>query len=234
MDISFMERIPQESTREYVFRCLKENIMHLRLAPGSILSEKDIAVLLNVSKTPVREAFIQLSKEYLLDILPQKGTYVSLLDLEKVDESIFLRETVEREVIKLACTDFPAAKLFELQSCIALQQLCLEEENYIKFFELDEKLHKGIFDGCKKARIWSLIQQINTHYNRIRILDLDVGGKRDWSDLLKQHQDLILAIKEKNVTLGTQTINLHLNRVKITINNLRVDYAHYFKQNELD
>ncbi len=230
MDIDFMERVAQESTREYVFRCLKENIMHLRLAPGSILSEKDIAVLLNVSKTPVREAFIQLAKENLLDILPQKGTYVSLLDLEKVDESIFLRETVEREVVKLACTEFPSEKLFELQSCLALQRLCLEEENYIKFFELDEIFHKDIFDGCKKTSIWSLIQQINTHYNRIRILDLNVTGKRDWSNLLKQHEDLIMAIREKNVALGTTTINLHLNKVKITIRDLLIDYAYYFKQ----
>lgn len=195
MDIVITERLPYESTREYVYRCLKENIMNLRLFPGSALSEKDISVLLNVSRTPVREAFIQLESEYLLDILPQKGTRVSLLDVENVEESFFLRETVEKEVFYLAVKEFPSDKLFELQSNITLQELCVEEENYLKFFELDEALHRCIFEGCKKGRIWSLIQQISTHYNRVRMLN--VAAKHDWPELLSQHKKLVQAIKEK-------------------------------------
>lgn len=231
MDISMMKRAAQESTREYVYRCLKENIMQLKLEPGTPLSEKDIAALLNVSRTPVREAFIQLSKEYLLDILPQKGSYVSYIDLENVEESIFLRQTVEIEVVKLACTDFPAEKLFELQSYLTLQQLCIKEENYIKFFELDEILHKSIFEGCKKTRIWSLIQQMNTHYNRVRWLN--VAGKYDWNNIFSQHQELVRAIREKNVDLGAKIMGLHLNKVRIDINELFLDYARYFKQEQI-
>lgn len=229
MDICIMEREPQESTREYVYRCLKENIMQLRLIPGSVLSEKDIAMLLNVSRTPVREAFIQLSKEYLLDIIPQKGTYVSLLDLDNVEQSIFLRETVEKEVIVLACREFPAEKLFELQSFLALQQLCIEEQNYVKFFELDEKFHRCIFEGCKKARIWSLIQQMSTHYNRVRILN--VAGKYDRTKILKQHQDIVRAIREKDAELGAKIADMHLNKVRMDIKDMLSDYAHYFKKN---
>lgn len=228
MGIYVIKRDLQESSREYVYRCLKENIMQLRLEPGSVLSEKEVAAVLNVSRTPVREAFIQLAREYLLDILPQKGTYVSYIDLENVEESVFLREKVEREVVKLACTHFPVDKLFELQSNLSLQQLCIDEENYLKLFELDEALHKSIFEGCKKARIWSLIQQINTHYNRVRLLNF--AGKYDWATILKQHQELVRAIREKNVELGTEIIDLHLNKVRIDLRDLLVDYAHYFKQ----
>lgn len=231
MEVSIIERGSQESTREYVYRFLKFNIMELKLIPGSALSEKDIAQLLGVSRTPVREAFIQLSQEYLLDILPQKGTYVSLIDIENVEESKFLRETIEKAVIAMACVEFPSDKLFELQSNIVLQELCIKEKNYLKFYELDEELHRTIFVGCKKARIWSMIQQMNTHYNRVRILN--IGGGYDVPPVLKQHKELVLAIKEKDVELGIRTIDLHLNKVKFDIQDLCRDYAQYFKHTQL-
>lgn len=227
MDIHIIDKITQESTREYVYRFLKFNIMQMKLIPGSALSEKEISQLLGVSRTPVREAFIQLSQEYLLDILPQKGTYVSLIDIENVEESKFLRETVEKAVIAIACVEFPTDQLFELQSNIVLQELCIEQKNYLKFYELDESLHKTIFMGCKKARIWSMIQQMNTHYNRVRILNM--AGGYNVLPVLDQHKDLVRAIKEKNVDLGMRTIERHLNKVKFDIQDLRRDYADYFK-----
>ena len=227
MDLSIIDKISQESTREYVYRFLKLNIMQLRMVPGSALSEKDISKLLGVSRTPVREAFIQLSQEYLLDILPQKGTYVSLIDIENVEESKFLRETIERAVIALACTQFPNDNFFDLQSNIILQELCLKEKNYLKFYELDEALHKIIFVGCKKARIWSMIQQMHTHYNRVRMLN--IAGGYDALPVLIQHKQLVRAILEKDVALGTKTIDLHLNKVNFDIEDLRRDYADYFK-----
>lgn len=228
MDIDIIDKISQESTREYVYRFLKSNIMQLKLIPGSALSEKEISQLLNVSRTPVREAFIQLSQEYLLDILPQKGTYVSLIDIENVEESKFLRETVEKAVFAIACIDFPGDKLFELQSNIVLQELCIEQKNYLKFYELDEDFHKTIFMGCKKGRIWSMMQQMNTHYNRVRMLNM--AGGYDVLPVLKQHKELVMAIKEKDAELGIKTISHHLNKVKFDIQDLYRDYTDYFKQ----
>lgn len=227
MDLSMIDKISQESTREYVYRFLKLNIMELRFAPGSALSEKDISQLLGVSRTPVREAFIQLSHEYLLDILPQKGTYVSLIDIENVEESKFLRETVEKAVIAIACVEFPSETFFDLQSNIVLQELCLKEKNYLKFYELDEALHKIIFVACKKARIWSIIQQMHTHYNRVRMLN--IAGGYDALPVLNQHKQLVSAILEKDVALGTKIISLHLDKVKFDIEDLRKDYPDYFK-----
>ena len=228
MDTVLLKRFPQESTREYVYRFLKINIMNLHFEPGSALSEKEIALLLNVSRTPVREAFIQLSHAYLLDILPQKGTYVSLIDVENVEESKFLRETLEKAIIKIACKEFPNEKIFELQSVLTLQELCLQEKQYAKFYELDETFHSTIFEGCRKTRIWFMIQQMHTHYNRVRRLNITGGHKLE--SLLEQHKDILRAIREKDVELGKAAIDLHLNKVKFDVAELADHYPHYFKQ----
>jgi GntR family transcriptional regulator, rspAB operon transcriptional repressor len=231
MDVDMIEPVARESTREYVYRVLKANIMYLKLSPGSVLSEKDMAVLLNVSRTPVREAFIRLSQEYLLDVVPQKGTYVSLIDLEHVKESKFLRETIEKEVIKLACQQFPSDKLVELQTCLALQKKCIQDENPLKFFEFDDTLHSTIFEGCKKTRVWSVIQQLHTHYNRVRMLNVADG--HDMPRIWQQHSELIRAIQEQDVQLGIETIYLHINKVTFDLKGLLKDYPDYFKQKQL-
>jgi DNA-binding GntR family transcriptional regulator len=228
MNLDMFQPVAHESTREYAYRVLKTNIMRLNLSPGSALSEKDIAVLLNISRTPVREAFIRLSQEYLLDVVPQKGTYVTLIDLDNVKESKFLRETVEKEVIKLACTEFPSDKLIELQSCLTLQQTCIQNNQPLKFFELDEMLHSTIFAGCHKARVWTITQQMHTHYNRVRIMNVSRG--HDMPRILAQHQELIRAIQEHNISLGSETIFLHTNKVTFDLNELMENYPDYFKQ----
>ena len=65
--------------------------MSLELPPGTSISEKEIAEKLQVSRTPVREAFLRLSEDELLNVLPQRGTLVTLIDLEHVDEARFLQ-----------------------------------------------------------------------------------------------------------------------------------------------
>jgi len=232
MDLQMLKRSPHESTRNYVYQIMKQNIMTLQLPPGTALSEQEIATALSVSRTPVREAFIRLSQENLLDIIAQRGTYVSLIDLDSVQESKFLRETLEKAVIRLACANFPSDKLFDLQSYLSVQELCLQENNYLKFYELDEKLHRTIFDGCQKARIWKLIQQLGGHYNRVRLLNLARG--HDLEQLLEHHKNIVLAIQSRDAALGSRTINQHLNKVRVDIVDLLHDYGSYFKQSESD
>lgn len=224
-----VEQNPQESIREYVYRFLKVNIINLELPPGQNISEQEVASQLKVSRTPVREAFIKLAQENLLDIIPQKGTYVSLIDTDQVEESTFVRQTLEYEVIQQACTNFPAEELFQLQSCLALQKLCISEKNYYQFFELDENMHAIIFRGCKKARTWEMLQLMNAHYNRVRILSLKTKEFK-WDQLLEHHQDLIKAIQERDVKLGKKTIELHLHKVLIDLEYLRKAHGDYFLQ----
>lgn len=224
-----IEQNSQESIREYVYRFLKVNIVNLELPPGKNISEQEVASRLKVSRTPVREAFIKLAQENLLDIIPQKGTYVSLIDTDQVEESTFVRKTLEYEVIQQACTCFPAEELFQLQSCLALQKLCISEKNYYRFFELDETMHAVIFKGCKKGRTWEMLQLMNAHYNRVRILNLK-AKEFQWDQLLEHHQELIRAIQEHNVELGKKIIDVHLEKVLIDLEYLRKAHGDYFLQ----
>ena len=89
MKLEIAERQPRETTREYALRILSDNILKLKLVPGTALSEQEVAGELAVSRTPVREAFIHLAQASLLNIVPQKGTYVSQSILRRCRSRFF-------------------------------------------------------------------------------------------------------------------------------------------------
>jgi DNA-binding GntR family transcriptional regulator len=80
------------SAREGVYAKLKEQILNLELPPGTALSEMESSLALGVSRTSVRESFVRLAQEGLVQVLPQRGTFVSLIDPALVEEARFMRE----------------------------------------------------------------------------------------------------------------------------------------------
>ena len=78
--------------KEVIYTEVKNRILNLEYKPGQMISETEISEMLNVSRTPVREVFIRLSYEKLINIYPQKGTFVSLIDLHFVEESVYMRQ----------------------------------------------------------------------------------------------------------------------------------------------
>ena len=98
-----IEKLPKESNRDYAFRVIRENIIKLELKPGTMISEQDPAYELDLSRTPVHEALQELSKSKIVEVFPQKGSLVSLINLELVDEAVFVRATLESAITEEAC-----------------------------------------------------------------------------------------------------------------------------------
>ena len=98
-----LERLPRETGRDYALRTIKDNIITLRLEPGSQISENELAAEMNLSRTPVREALIELSKVKIIEIYPQRKSVVSLIDHELVEEAKFMRSVMGCAVVQLDC-----------------------------------------------------------------------------------------------------------------------------------
>ena len=99
--MKLLEKLPGENARTYAVRVLMDNIIRLELAPGSSVSENELSVRMNLSRTPVREALIELSKLELVEILPKRGSYITRIDYDLIEESRFMRLTLEAAVLKL-------------------------------------------------------------------------------------------------------------------------------------
>ncbi|AVK48586.1 MULTISPECIES: GntR family transcriptional regulator [Clostridium] len=220
-------KISKNSTSKVIYHNLREEIINLYLEPGTSISEKELSEKYNVSRTPVREAFVRLAQEGLVQIYPQKGTVVSLIDLSAVEEERFLREHLERAVVKEACMEFPKENILALEMNLKFQKMYIENKDYKKLFNTDEEFHKIIFEGCSKKRIWNSINDGSTEFQRIRVLRLTVNSS--WDNIYLQHKEIFNAIKNKNPDMAEELMKKHLNMVIFDKTQVRESYPNYFK-----
>ncbi len=181
--------------KEVIYMEVKNKILNLEYKPGQMISETEISELLNVSRTPVREVFIRLSYEKLLDIYPQKGTFVSLVDLSYVKESVYMRNLLEcqiaGEIIDSEMKDLPT----EIKKNIRLQKDLVENEGNIEeFLELDNDFHKVIFKAVNHETIWDIISTTRIHYNRFRLLTM--YEPEMLKRVFQEHFDIMTKIEE--------------------------------------
>lgn len=216
------------STREFVYDTIRNSIMTLELPPGSAISEKEIAEELEVSRTPVREAFLKLSEDELLSILPQRGSFVTLIDLDHVEEARFLREQAEAGMIKLACASFSDEILQRMETNVEEQIKAKSEQEETRLFELDREFHHLLAEGTNKLRVWQVIQRMDTHSNRLRKLSMDL--KLNWELLIEQHQAMVESIKAGNVSEAENVMRAHLTLLKYDQSALRAEYPTYFSE----
>jgi DNA-binding GntR family transcriptional regulator len=219
--------VSKDSTSKRIYHLIREEIINLNFIPGLNISEKEISEKFNVSRTPVREAFVRLSQEGLISIYPQKGTFVSLIDLSLVEEARFMREYLERAVVRLACEVFTKENFLQLEMNLKYQKMYMEDNDYKKVFEADEEFHRLIFEGCNKKMVWANICEMESDFQRIRVLRLLTTLR--WDHIYSQHVEIINAIKNKNSDLAEEIMTKHLTMVNYDKKQLKLDYSSYFK-----
>lgn len=206
-------RTSKETARDYAFRTLKHNIVVLKLTPGSLVSEKELAVEMGISRTPTREALIELSKSQIVDIFPQKGSYISKIDYRLVDEARFMRLVLENAVIELVCDIATKENIASLEENIQLQNFYLDTKVYPKFFELDNEFHQILFSIANKNQTYHLMESMMIHFDRVRMIRLHTNS--EVRELLDDHKAILDAVKQKEKNKAVSLMTMHLSRYKV-------------------
>lgn len=221
-----LEKRNNETAREYAIRSIQDNIINMNLKPGQAVSENEIAEALGMSRTPVREAFIELSKLSMVEIFPQKGTYISLIDLDLVEESRFIRCIIEKALVRQVCNMISESYLSYLDENLLLQESCVVNKNYKRLLAFDNDFHELLFKACNKERTYQFIKGMMLHFDRVRILNL---AEMDPQKTVDEHKNLLKAIKEKDEKRATDLMEQHLSRVTLDQSYLREIHPQYFK-----
>ena len=215
-----------ETARDYALRVLKGNIISLDLKPGTAISENELATELGISRTPVREAVIELAKAYLIEIYPQRGSFVSLIDPKMVEEARFLRRITDTAVIETACDEIDEEGIALLEDNVSLQEFYLSKEMTEKIFELDNLFHKSIYKVAKKDIIYEIHSTLMIHFDRVRTLSVETV--KDLK-VVGDHRKMLEAIKAKDKLTAVELVNKHLGRYKIDEKEIRSQRPEYFK-----
>ena len=218
--------MPKETARDYALRTLKENIIHLRLEPGSMVSENALSSEMGLSRTPVREALIELSKVKVVEILSQRGCLISLVDYDLVEESRFLRKTLECAVLDLVCGAAQPQDLLELQANIRMQEFYLQNHDSEKLLELDDEFHHMLFRIANKLQTYQIMNSLAVHDDRIR--NMALYAVKDLK-VVEDHRNIVEALTRRDAGAARQVMDKHLSRYKVEEAELRRKYPTYFK-----
>lgn len=221
-----IEKLGKENNRDYAFRVIKENIINLEIKPGSMISEQDIADELNLSRTPVHEALQELARTKIVEILPQKGSLVSLIDMDLVSEALFMRSTLESAITEEACRIATEDDIKKLEENVNLQFFYEKSNSLDKIMELDNSFHEMMYRITNKMQCYYLIKLMNIHYDRFREVRLRTIKS---NPILEEHKAIYDAIKEKNPEKAKNLVIQHLNRLHSDEKEICAKFPEYFK-----
>ncbi len=219
------ENNEKENNRDYAFRVIRDNIVNLELIPGSMLSEQDIAEELHLSRTPVHEALQELARTKIIEILPQKGSLVSLVDMNKVDEAVFLRSTIEAAVTEEACNIATAEDIHNLEENLNLQEFYHDQNSIDKIMELDNAFHEMMYKITNKMQCHYVVKLMNIHYDRFREMKLHALENKP---IIDEHREILQAFKNKDSARAKELVLSHINRLYIDEKEIRKKYPTYF------
>ena len=142
------------SISEQLHRRLRTAIIRGDIAPGETLSETEVGRTYSVSRQPVREAFIKLAQEGLLEVVPNRGTRVRRISMREALDARFVREAVEAAVAREAAQHATPADVAALRRLVA-EQRAVARDDADAFLALDEAFHRALAVAARREHAWT-------------------------------------------------------------------------------
>lgn len=208
---------------------LRSRILRNNLKPGEKISEPALAKLYNVSRQPVREAFITLVNEGLLEIRPQRGTLVKKIDYEVVLNGRFIREAIEADIVKTLVRSFrekPDPDLIKQLRKQIEDQKKVSNNSPEHWIALDEKFHQTIANAAGLRKTWSFLEAIKSQMDRVRFFTIEEFPIKT---LIEQHIHLVDCIEQQNLEGADGAMRIHLREILKTLPKVQELYPDYFE-----
>ena len=188
-----------------VYETLKKSIISGTCQPNTKLSESELAKQMNVSPTPVREAFRRLAAEGLVKIIPWKGAVVSSYSLADIKDTYQCREALEVYMTRLAVPNIDKKGISKLRMLLEQSK---EAKNETELVEINSRIHTTITDYANNSKMKSLLDSLRDVIIHDRNLSAYSSDRR--IKIYEEHVELINAIEEKNIPKAEETMRKHI------------------------
>lgn len=217
--------VRQATIGRRVFEKVREAIVQLQLRPGNPLSEAEIARQLGVSRQPVREAFIKLGEIGLVEIRPQRGTFVRLISIREVGNARFIREAIEVAIVRKAVGKASEADIRALESLIEKQK-SVERGDNVAFLRLDEMFHHAIAKSADCDDAWRLLEGLKTQMDRVRFLSLPEATPL--KVIIEQHALIAQSMKARSPERAEEAMRQHMAEILVSLPKLATEHPELF------
>lgn len=209
-----MEEYQDHSLRGKVFRKLREDILSGVYQDHDELREITIGEELGVSRTPVREALRQLELEGLVTIVPNKGAYVTGITRKDVHDIYKIRSMLEGLCARWATENISDEQIEKLEEIVYLSEFHLRRKNEGKaaqVSELDGRFHQVLYEASNSRILDHLLSDFHKYVKMARTMS--VGTKDRAEESVKEHREILEAIKNKDADKAERLANGHVIKV---------------------
>jgi DNA-binding GntR family transcriptional regulator len=208
-----------ESLSQSIARFLEEKIIEGKMEAGKRLVPDEIAESLKVSKSPVREALLNLQKEGLVNNVPRVGFFVADINMEDIDEIYPIRAALISLTIKLIIEkEYEPNFIKTLESFLTEMQKCVRKEDLEGYYRLNVQLYNYYSEACPNCRLNAMTHQLGKQVLRFRRLGMTSPGRIQRS--LELNQALVNAIKERHAFEATQIVERIISEGNIALREL--------------
>jgi len=209
-----------------VYTLIHQRIISNALHPGARISETEVARDYGISRQPVREAFIKLAEEGLVEVRPQRGTYVRKISVQAVMDARFVREAIEAEVVRLLAATPQPDLMRDLLRQIAVQQAVLETD-VRGFVPLDDQFHRTLAEAAGKRFAWSVVDGMKSQMDRVRQLSTVRLRKET---VIEHHTAIAHAIGVGDANAADAAMRQHLREILTDLPLIRQSLPEYFDE----
>jgi DNA-binding GntR family transcriptional regulator len=209
---TMLEMRPVSSTSAAIAEQLRDRIVTGELAPDTPLRQENLARELGVSRLPIRDALNKLATEGLVEILPNRGAYVSTLTPEQCAEIYDLRVLLESDALVHAIPHHTERSLRALKAIQA--ELELEDET-VRWVAGDRRFHEALYEPSQRLRTLDMIKALRNSVDRFYLANLKHTVRRQkWK---MEHRRLLQAVTAGDIELSRQLLVAHLRATQTVV-----------------
>lgn len=211
-----------------IYKDLLDKIINLDYEPGEGISENELCEKYGTTRHAIRGALAQLKEKGLVEVFPQRGTYVTLIDLKQLDDILFLRSAVEQEALHVLMKNKDNSALVrKLRECLEQQKTTQNSmPDAAAFYELDDEFHRLLLDAVGRGSVRKLYEDAYLHIRRWR--NMEVGALKRIAKLPEEHRDIIDAIEKGNEAQALKCISDHIDSVSQFGAEMKTKYPQFF------
>jgi DNA-binding GntR family transcriptional regulator len=213
LNISKMKK--PNSLNEIAYRSIRQVIIGGKLDFDVLYSEKQLAEMLGISRTPVREALLKLSSEGFVQILRNRGFKLAKFSKSELAQFFETRKMIELFAIRRAITSLTGSDIAKLEIMLAKMEQPISETSDQEYMNIDREFHSHIIRKLHNTMITSIFDNIRDLIYFYGMIALSIDERRTY--LKKEHRDIIDALKKHNLATALRKVEYHLDATMASI-----------------
>lgn len=212
---------------DQVYRLLRHEIVMLRFPPGTSISESALCRKFGVSRTPIRAAIQRLVEEGLVEVFPNRGSFVAPIRLGALEDSQFVRLSIEVALLKDVLRNWSPTHSETARASLARQRAAIATNDLDAFQSEDERFHFLLSVFADRPGVWPTIVSTTT---RLSLFMRLCGTPERRPIAVDEHEAVVDALDRADLPDAQAALALHIGRTFELMHTMKQRFDRYFAE----